>query len=200
MDYLRAIDVSLENPTSHEHRRSLFANHDVDPGLPGTLDKPQRNQNATLDFRILPQMYTASKSPDIYTVAEPFHLSPALKKLYIGGLFELSDTSYTKTGTSELAAATLALKHINEKQFIPGYYLDMVYNDTMVSATYAFDLLLLYDNRVLRAFKVTSCAEHKKPREVNIKIVFSLTWVYLCNTRTETLIIQGSPFLYRLCY
>ena len=101
-----------------------------------TKDKVMaRDQNDTLDFRIAPsmEMYTASGGTGPYTVAKPWPMKARLTKLYIGGLFELTDTSYTKTGKSELAAATLALRHINEQQFIPGYYLDMVYNDTRVS-------------------------------------------------------------------
>jgi hypothetical protein len=131
------------------------------PGGKNLDQNLDQQQNATLDFRIgldihqekdkpkpkvqtqptpkpAPKpkkldLYTASNSPSDITVAEPYPMDPGLTKLYIGGLFELTDTSYTKTGRSELAAATLALRHINEQNFIPGYYLDMVYNDTMVS-------------------------------------------------------------------
>ena len=99
-----------------------------------------QDQNYTLDFRTsvdsllpLPSIYTASKSPSIFTVAKALPPNANLKTLYIGGLFELSDTSFTVTGLSELAAATLAIQHINEQKFIPGYQLDMVYNDTKVS-------------------------------------------------------------------
>ena len=53
--------------------------------------------------------------------------------IYIGGLFELSDTPVGITyGQSELAAAQLAIRHINQQRILPGYKLHMFYNDTKV--------------------------------------------------------------------
>ncbi|CAG5136460.1 unnamed protein product, partial [Candidula unifasciata] len=49
--------------------------------------------------------------------------------LYIGGLFELSGR-YVENGYSELDAALLAVDHINEKGFIPGYRLQLLFNDS----------------------------------------------------------------------
>ena len=57
-----------------------------------------------------------------------------LLNVYIGGLFELTDTPGIVTyGRSELASAQLAIRHINEKGILPGYKLNMLYNDTKVS-------------------------------------------------------------------
>ena len=57
-----------------------------------------------------------------------------LHRVYIGGLFELTDTPGIVTyGRSELAAAKLAIRHINQQGILPGYKLHMVYNDTKVS-------------------------------------------------------------------
>jgi len=55
-----------------------------------------------------------------------------LKKLYIGGLFDLSGGIPSTNDFSELAAAQLALRHINEQRYVPGYQLELVYNDTKV--------------------------------------------------------------------
>ena len=55
-----------------------------------------------------------------------------LKTLHIGGLFELTDTAGTTSGQSELAAARLAVSHINRKRVVPGYKLQLVQNDTKV--------------------------------------------------------------------
>lgn len=57
-----------------------------------------------------------------------------LRNVYIGGLFELTDTPGIVTyGRSELAAAKLAIRHINQQGLLPGYKLHMVYNDTKVN-------------------------------------------------------------------
>ena len=62
-----------------------------------------------------------------------------LHRVYIGGLFELTDTPGIVTyGRSELAAAKLAIRHINQQGILPGYKLHMVYNDTKVSAASLF--------------------------------------------------------------
>lgn len=50
------------------------------------------------------------------------------------GLFELSTKDGERPeGRSELAAAHLAVKHINSKKLLPGYTLELLYNDTKVS-------------------------------------------------------------------
>ena len=55
-----------------------------------------------------------------------------LKTIYIGGLFEITSDSEVGEGCTELAAARLALHHVNNARVIPGYRLDIVYNDTKV--------------------------------------------------------------------
>lgn len=57
-----------------------------------------------------------------------------LSKVSLLGLFEMT-THLGKTrweGQSELAAAKLAVKHINERRLINGYVLDLITNDTQV--------------------------------------------------------------------
>ena len=60
-----------------------------------------------------------------------------LETLYIGGLFALSNAIPSKNDKSELAAAELALRHINEQRYVRGYQLELVYNDTKVCTIYA---------------------------------------------------------------
>lgn len=50
-------------------------------------------------------------------------------KITLLGLFELT----TQAGLSELAAAKLAVKHINERNVLNGYELDLKINDTQVN-------------------------------------------------------------------
>lgn len=52
--------------------------------------------------------------------------------IYIGGLFELSGSRDNGCGYSELTAAKLAVSHINAKGILPGYKLQLLYNDTKV--------------------------------------------------------------------
>lgn len=55
-------------------------------------------------------------------------------KVSVLGLFELSAQNKERPeGYSELAAAMLAVKHINEKMLLPGYTLELLTNDTKVS-------------------------------------------------------------------
>ncbi len=56
-----------------------------------------------------------------------------LKTIYVGGLFELTGDVRPDYGCTELAAAYLALQHVNEQRVIPGYQLDIRHNDTRVS-------------------------------------------------------------------
>lgn len=56
-----------------------------------------------------------------------------LPKVSLLGLFEMSTHLGTRwEGKSELAAAELAVKHINERGLLPGYSLELITNDTQV--------------------------------------------------------------------
>lgn len=56
-----------------------------------------------------------------------------LSKVSLLGLFELTTHLGTRwEGKSELAAAELAVKHINERRLLPGYLLELITNDTQV--------------------------------------------------------------------
>lgn len=62
-------------------------------------------------------------------------------KVSLLGLFELSTRDGIRPeGRSELAAAQLAVRHINERQLLPGYTLELLTNDTKVRDTNSFFL------------------------------------------------------------
>lgn len=54
------------------------------------------------------------------------------RKVYIGGLFELTGSRGNTLGHSELIAARLAVKHVNKAQLLPGHELVLLHNDTKV--------------------------------------------------------------------
>jgi hypothetical protein len=55
-------------------------------------------------------------------------------KISVLGLFELTTRwGYRPEGQSELAAAQMAVRHINRRGILPGYQLELLTNDTMVS-------------------------------------------------------------------
>ena len=54
--------------------------------------------------------------------------------LYIGGIFDLTKNSNAESARSELDAALLAIRHVNQKRVVPGYRLQLVYNDSQVRA------------------------------------------------------------------
>lgn len=57
-----------------------------------------------------------------------------LSKVSLLGLFEMTTHLGTRwEGRSELAAAELAVRHINERGLLPGYLLELITNDTQVS-------------------------------------------------------------------
>lgn len=55
-------------------------------------------------------------------------------KIVLLGLFELTTKQGPRPeGLSELSAAQMAVQHINSKQLLPGYTLELLTNDTQVS-------------------------------------------------------------------
>lgn len=60
--------------------------------------------------------------------------TPKLGKVSLLGLFELTTRGGMRAeGQSELFAAELAIRHINEREILPGYTLELITNDTQVS-------------------------------------------------------------------
>lgn len=74
-------------------------------------------------------------------IIDPFKRRGEDGVIYIHGLFEMSVGDcriYPETGRFEYKAAQLAIQHVNEKNVIDGYRLEMYHNDTMVSTIYMF--------------------------------------------------------------
>jgi hypothetical protein len=61
--------------------------------------------------------------------------SDHLERITVLGLFDMTTrTGERPEGRSELAAARLAVRHINERQLLAGYQLELIKNDTKVSS------------------------------------------------------------------
>lgn len=69
-----------------------------------------------------------------------------LSKVSLLGLFELTTLAGGERweGRSELAAAKLAVKHVNERRLLPGYVLELITNDTQVSLSQHEQRIPLY--------------------------------------------------------
>lgn len=85
----------------------------------------------------------ASLPPDFDTkeyIKQPIHNQSdnvnSVKEtiIHIGGLFELSGSRNDRLGLSELTAAKLAVEHVNRANFLHGYKLNLLHNDTRVSS------------------------------------------------------------------
>lgn len=74
-------------------------------------------------------------------IIDPFKRRGEDGVIYIHGLFEMSVGDcriYPETGWFEYKAAQLAIQHVNEKNVIDGYRLEMYHNDTRVSTLFIF--------------------------------------------------------------
>jgi hypothetical protein len=99
-----------------------------------------------------PQTSTEEKPPDIVrtkkrntanfsSASSQRSVHPAngssdhLERITVLGLFDMTTrTGERPEGRSELAAARLAVRHINERQLLAGYQLELITNDTKVSS------------------------------------------------------------------
>jgi len=60
-----------------------------------------------------------------------------LQRITVLGLFEMTTRAGERAeGRSELAAARLAVTHINERDLLPGYQLELITNDTKVTSAF----------------------------------------------------------------
>lgn len=88
-------------------------------------------------------------------------------KVSLLGLFELSSQNKERPeGRSELAAAMLAVKHINERMLLPGYTLELLTNDTKVS----FCIIIFKINR--KKFNIKSFIQKYPPYSLRVIIDF----------------------------
>ncbi|XP_071087833.1 gamma-aminobutyric acid type B receptor subunit 2-like [Haliotis cracherodii] len=84
--------------------------------------------------------------------------------LYIGGLFELSGATHAESGLSELRAAQLAVKHINEYGVVPGFNLELLYKDTKCDPGIGTDAFydLIYRKPKMTMVMGSACTEVTK--------------------------------------
>ncbi|CAG9129175.1 unnamed protein product [Plutella xylostella] len=101
--------------------------------------------------RCCPQCHSSIVKGGSSDKAEPPPQSP--RTISILGLFELSVGARPRPdGRSELAAARLAVSHVNRRNLLPGYALTLVTNDTKCDPGVGVDRLIhaLYAPRAAR--------------------------------------------------
>lgn len=87
-------------------------------------DLVRTNKRNTANFS------SASSQQSVHPVKGP---SVHLERITVLGLFDMTTrTGERLEGRSELAAARLAVRHINERQLLAGYQLELITNDTKV--------------------------------------------------------------------
>jgi hypothetical protein len=74
---------------------------------------------------------TASSQRSVHPAKSP---SDHVERITVLGLFDMTTrTGERPEGRSEMAAARLAVRHINDRQLLAGYQLELITNDTKVS-------------------------------------------------------------------
>lgn len=132
-DYLEKITEKAVNGRSYpDLDSSSEPTHTTGSDL--TLDST--SQSMHIDFKISTAILNDSKNCcDNVTGSQYPYIDITTntnRTIYIGGLFELSGSRDVRRGYSELTAAKLAVSHINDKGILPGYKLELLYNDTKV--------------------------------------------------------------------
>lgn len=145
---VRATTVSVHNPGKHWI-------------VPGELNVTSRklqvsggeganSANYSDILRIRTKKLAATKKSFSLVLVNPFKVNEVFEKerswqsesvtqnskgrIVLLGLFELSTRAGVRPeGLSELAAAQMAVQHINQQKLLPGYTLELVTNDTEVS-------------------------------------------------------------------
>ncbi|KAL3234091.1 hypothetical protein MRX96_022836 [Rhipicephalus microplus] len=96
-------------------------------------DEPLSSPSWEERYDLLPLQNDSSR---LLEYREPFQPLPSLtdeerKTVYLLGLFELTGScDAAKGGRAERAAARLAIRHVNERNVVPGHRLEMYDNDT----------------------------------------------------------------------
>lgn len=94
--------------------------------------QPPRNQSARKKVK-------SDRKAAANATAKIVPATQKLSKVSLLGLFEMTTHLGTRwEGKSELAAAELAVKHINERGLLPGYTLELITNDTQVSSAWVY--------------------------------------------------------------
>jgi hypothetical protein len=116
---------------THIHRNSSYR-------TPRTLTQPKSLSLVSTEKRI-----TSKMSPSLArrSTSQAKDSSDHLERITVLGLFEMTTRAGERVeGHSELAAARLAVGHINEKRLLPGYQLELITNDTKVTSAVSFIL------------------------------------------------------------
>lgn len=83
---------------------------------------------------VLMEMKTQLKVNQVFEKEHKKQQNSGHGKIVLLGLFELTTKLGPRPeGLSELSAAQMAVQHINSKQLLPGYTLELLTNDTQVS-------------------------------------------------------------------
>lgn len=94
--------------------------------------QPPRNQSARKKVK-------SDRKVAANATAKIVPATQKLSKVSLLGLFEMTTHLGTRwEGKSELAAAELAVKHINERGLLPGYTLELITNDTQVRSAWVY--------------------------------------------------------------
>lgn len=115
---------------NHIYRTNIHGNSSVSP--PRTLTQLKSLSLVSTDKMITSKI---SSSLTQRSVSQANDSSDHLERITVLGLFEMTTRTGERTeGHSELAAARLAVSHINERRLLPGYQLDLITNDTKVTS------------------------------------------------------------------
>jgi hypothetical protein len=152
--------VLLSEPDSHSET-TLFEDATVDSASVlespfGENSFPENGKYWINDYRnsaeSTPRTSTEAKPPDLARTTKrntgnlssassqrPVHPARGsadhVERITVLGLFDMTTrTGERLEGRSELAAARLAVRHINERQLLAGYQLELITNDTKVSS------------------------------------------------------------------
>lgn len=95
--------------------------------------QPPKNQSARKKVK-------SDRKSSANATAKIVPATQKLSKVSLLGLFEMTTHLGTRwEGKSELAAAELAVKHINERGLLPGYTLELITNDTQVRSAWVYE-------------------------------------------------------------
>ena len=100
----------------------------IDPGVHKQPLTESNTPNSSVLTSVSPNIHTKIKTTSVGDISDT-----DTKTIYIGGLFELTGTRSERLGLSELTSARLAIDHVNRVNFLNGYTLHLLHNDTRVS-------------------------------------------------------------------
>lgn len=149
----KSVRSQMEMKTIVNTTKSIIINDDSDvKSIQFDVSHSEFTPNHNILFKKSNQSYRVSRAPQnakrkklksitdiptpITTTATTTNLFQKPVKVSLLGLFELTSRMGVRAeGKSELAAAELAVKHINERELLKGYTLELVTNDTQVRNT-----------------------------------------------------------------